>query len=97
VKGQWNGYVLTFADKRFYFSGDTDNTPEMRALQNIDVAFLCMAGPPPNMDVPDAVRAANAFRPKVIYPYHYRSNPITPFKQQIGFQTGIEVRLRNWY
>jgi L-ascorbate metabolism protein UlaG (beta-lactamase superfamily) len=97
AKGWGNGYVLSFAGKRLYFSGDTDNTPEMRALTNIDVAFLCMRGPPPNMDVPDAIRAASAFRPRVVYPYHYTTNTITRFKQQLGTNLAIEVRLRNWY
>ena len=96
-KGWGNGYVLTLADRRVYFSGDTHNTPEMRALTNIDVAFLCLRGPPPNMDVPDAVLAARAFRPRVVYPYHYTTNTITRFKQQLGTDLGIEVRLRNWY
>jgi L-ascorbate metabolism protein UlaG (beta-lactamase superfamily) len=96
-KGWGNGYVLTFADKRIYLSGDTDNTPEMRALPNIDVAFLCMRGPPPNMDVPDAVRAARAFRPRIIYPYHYTTNTVARFKEQLGTDLGIEVRLRDWY
>jgi L-ascorbate metabolism protein UlaG (beta-lactamase superfamily) len=41
-KGRGNGYILTYGGKRFYFSGDTGNTPEMRALRNIDVAFVCM-------------------------------------------------------
>jgi L-ascorbate metabolism protein UlaG (beta-lactamase superfamily) len=96
-KGWGNGYVLTFADKRVYLSGDTDNTPEMRALPNIDVAFVCMRGPPPNMDVPDAVRAVRAFHPKVVYPYHYTTNTVARFKAQLGTDLGIEVRLRDWY
>jgi L-ascorbate metabolism protein UlaG (beta-lactamase superfamily) len=96
-KGWGNGYVLTFADKRIYFTGDTDNTPEMRALTNIDVAFICMRGPPPNMDIPDAIRAVSAFRPSVIYPYHYTTNTTAKFKQQLGTNLAIEVRLRNWY
>ena len=96
-KGWGNGYVLTFADKRVYLSGDTDNTPEMRGLTNIDVAFLCMRGPPPNMDVPDALRAVHAFRPSVVYPYHYTTNTVTRFKEQLGTDLGIEVRLRDWY
>src|SRR5271155_5980601 len=41
-KGRGNGYVLTYGGKRFYFSGDTENIPEMRALKNIDGAFVCM-------------------------------------------------------
>ena len=41
-KGRGNGYILTYGGKRFYFAGDTEGTPEMRALKNIDVAFIPM-------------------------------------------------------
>jgi L-ascorbate metabolism protein UlaG (beta-lactamase superfamily) len=96
----WNGYVLTIGDKRIYMSGDTEDTPEMRALQNIDVAFLCMSLPS-NMTVTQAASGARAFRPRVVYPYHYRQNNITSdlgsFKQQVGSDLGIEVRIRTWY
>ena len=57
-KGRGNGYVLTYGGKRFYFSGDTEGVPEMRALKNIDVAFVCMNLPytmPPD-EAAEAVR-----------------------------------------
>ena len=41
-KGRGVGYVVTYSGKRFYFSGDTEGIPEMRALRNIDAAFICM-------------------------------------------------------
>ncbi len=41
-KGNGNGYVITFGDKRVYVAGDTENTPEMKALKGIDIAFLPM-------------------------------------------------------
>ena len=50
-KGRGNGYLLTYGGKRFYFSGDTEGVPEMQALKNVDVAFVCMNLPytmPPN-------------------------------------------------
>jgi L-ascorbate metabolism protein UlaG (beta-lactamase superfamily) len=99
--GTGNGYVLTIGGKRIYASGDTGNIPEMRALSNIDVAFVCM-NIPYTMTVNDATNAVRAFRPKVVYPYHYRdqSGAVTNasfFKRQMGTDLGIEVRLRKWY
>jgi len=41
-KGEGNGYVLTLGGLRVYVAGDTENTPEMKALAGIDVAFLPM-------------------------------------------------------
>jgi L-ascorbate metabolism protein UlaG (beta-lactamase superfamily) len=94
-KGRDNGYVLTFGAKRFYFSSDTEGIPEMRALKNIDVAFVCMNLPytmPPD-EVADAVLA---FHPKVVIPYHYRGSDLNVFKQRLA-GSGIEVRLLDWY
>jgi L-ascorbate metabolism protein UlaG (beta-lactamase superfamily) len=93
--------VLTLGDKRIYASGDTDNAPEIRALPNIDVAFLCM-NTPFTMLTTDATNAVRAMRPEVVYPYHYRNQDGTTgnaalFKQQLGSDLGIEVRLRKWY
>jgi L-ascorbate metabolism protein UlaG (beta-lactamase superfamily) len=97
-KGRGNGYVLTYGGKRFYFSGDTENIPEMRALKNIDVAFICM-NLPYTMPPEEAAQAVKAFHPKVVIPYHYRGNPpvdLNVFKKALA-GTGIEVRLLNWY
>lgn len=94
-KGRGNGYVLTFGDKRFYFSGDTENIPEMRALKNIDVAFVCM-NLPYTMPPEEAAEAVKAFHPKVVIPYHYRGSDVTIFKKDLE-GTGIEVRLLEWY
>jgi L-ascorbate metabolism protein UlaG (beta-lactamase superfamily) len=74
-KGRDNGYVLTFGGKRVYFAGDTEATPEMKALKNIDVAFLPI-NLPYTMPPKDAAEAARAFRPKLLVPYHQgQSNP----------------------
>jgi L-ascorbate metabolism protein UlaG (beta-lactamase superfamily) len=99
--GLCNSYVLNLGGKRIYVSGDTGNTSEMRGLTNIDVAFLCM-NQPFTMTVNDATNAVRAFRPRVVYPYHYRNsdgslNNANQFKQLLGRNDGIEVRLRNWY
>lgn len=94
-KGRGNGYVLTYGGKRFYFSGDTTNIPEMRALKNIDVAFICM-NLPYTMTPEEAAVAVKAFHPKVAIPYHYRGQDTTIFKKALA-GTGIDVRLLNWY
>jgi len=99
--GTGNGYVLTIADRRIFISGDTGNTPEMRALTNIDLAFVCM-NQPYTMTVSEATNAVSAFHPRIVYPYHYRdqsgaSGNATVFKQRLRPELGIEVRLRNWY
>ena len=96
-KGLGNGYILNIADRRIYFSGDTDNTPELRVLTNLDVAFIAMRGPAANMTMAEAVNVMRIVRPKVIYPYHYGTYDPNTFKQQLGTDLGLEVRLRKWY
>jgi len=94
-KGRGNGYVLTYGGKRFYFSGDTEGVPEMRALKNIDVAFVCM-NLPYTMPPEEAADAVKAFHPKVVIPYHYRGSDLAVFQKGLE-GTGIEVRLLDWY
>src|SRR5437773_11836002 len=96
TKGRGNGYVLTIAGKRLYISGDTEDIPEMRALKNIDVAFVCM-NLPYTMTVEQAASAVREFKPKIVYPYHYRGSDTEKFKQLVGSDGGVEVRLRDWY
>lgn len=95
-KGDGNGYVLTLGGRRLYMAGDTEDIPEMRALQNIDAAFVCM-NLPYTMTVQQAASAVRAFRPKVVYPYHYQGSDVALFKKLVGADLGIEVRLRKWY
>ncbi len=95
-KGRGNGYVLGLGNKRIYISGDTEATPEMLALKNIDVAFLCM-NLPYTMDVEQAARAVRSFQPKIVYPYHYRGSDLKKFEELVGTMPGIDVRLRDWY
>ena len=101
LKGVGNGYVLTIAGRRLFFSGDTEDVPEIRALRNIDVAFLCM-NIPFTMPVDKAASTIRDMRPKVVYPYHYRNGDQTladlnDFKRRVGRDLGIEVRFRRWY
>jgi L-ascorbate metabolism protein UlaG (beta-lactamase superfamily) len=94
-KGRGNGYVLTYGGKRFYFSGDTEGIPEMRALKNIDVAFVCM-NLPYTMTPEEAADAVKAFHPKVAIPYHYKGQDTAVFKKALD-GSGIDVRLLDWY
>jgi len=97
TKGRGNGYVLTIGGKKIYISGDTSDIPEMRALKNIDIAFVCM-NLPYTMDVATAASGVLAFKPKVVYPYHYRGQDINQFKALVNAgDLKIDVRLRNWY
>jgi len=96
-KGRGNGYLLTIGGKIIYISGDTADTPEMRALKNVDIAFVCM-NLPYTMDVNSAAKGVLAFQPKVVYPYHYRGQDVNLFKTLVNTgNKNIEVRLRNWY
>ena len=96
-KGWGNGYVLTLGDKRVYISGDTEGTPEMRALEDIDVAFVCM-NLPYTMGVEQAADAVAEFAPAVVYPYHYRGQDTEVFRDLLAAKNvPTEVRLRDWY
>ena len=94
-KGRGNGYVLAYGGKHFYFSGDTENIPELRALKNIDVAFICMSERT-TMTPEEAVEAAMVFHPSVAIPYHYRTADLSIFKKKLE-GSGIEVRVLDWY
>jgi len=101
TKGRGNGYILTVGNKTVYLSGDTAGIPEMRSLKNIDVAFVCM-NLPYTMDVPEAASAVLDFKPKIVYPYHYRGanglSDTDQFKKLIQEKDkSIDVRTRNWY
>ena len=92
-KGEGNGYVITFGDKSVYIAGDTENTPEMKALKNIDVAFLPM-NLPYTMTPGMAADAAKGFKPKILYPYHFGETDTNRLVELLKGQTEIEVRIR---
>ena len=94
-KGRGNGYVLTYGAKSFYFAGDTEGTPEMRALKNIDVAFIPM-NLPYTMTPAEAADAVKEFHPKIAIPYHYKGQDVEVFKKALE-GSGIAVRLLDWY
>lgn len=93
-KGVGNGYVLNFGGTRVYLSGDTECIPEMKDLKNISVAFVAM-NPPRTMSPVEAAACVEAFRPKIVYPYHYRGQKTQDFADALKDTPGIEVRLRN--
>lgn len=92
-KGTGNGYVMAFGDTRVYVAGDTENIPEMKALQNIDCAFLPM-NLPYTMTPEMVADAALAFRPKILYPYHYGDTDPSRLVELLRGQKGIEVQIR---
>ena len=101
-EGRDNGYVLTIDGFRIYISGDTEDIPEMRALEEIDLAFLCM-NLPFTMDVTQASDAVAEFQPAVVYPYHYRgrdggTQDPEEFASLVGeTDAGTEVKMGEWY
>ena len=95
-KGRGNGYVVTIGGKRIYISGDTEDIPEMRALENIDIAFVCF-NLPYTMTEDQAASAVREFAPRIVYPYHYMGSDTEAFAALVAESDGIEVRNRAWY
>lgn len=92
-KGEGNGYVIKFGDKTVYVGGDTENIPEMKVLENIDIAFLPM-NLPYTMTPEMVADAAKAFRPKIIYPYHYGKTDTSILVELLKDEKDIEVRIK---
>jgi L-ascorbate metabolism protein UlaG (beta-lactamase superfamily) len=92
-KGVGIGYILTIGGKRIYVAGDTENTPEMKALRNIDVAFLPM-NLPYTMTPEMVADAALTFKPKILYPYHFGETNTGKIVELLK-NSGIDVRIRN--
>ncbi len=101
TEGRGNGYVLTANKERIYISGDTEDIPEMRNLKNIDKALVCM-NLPYTMPIESAASAVLDFKPKQVYPYHYRGteglSDVSKFKSLVNEgDASIEVLLLDWY
>lgn len=101
TKGRGNGYLINFCGTTVYLSGDTEDIVEMRELEEVDIAFVCM-NLPYTMDINQAASAVLEFVPGIVYPYHYRGqdglSDVEQFQELV--QEGneaIDVRLRNWY
>jgi L-ascorbate metabolism protein UlaG (beta-lactamase superfamily) len=92
-KGEGNGYVISFGDTRVYVAGDTEGVPEMKALKDIAIAFLPM-NLPYTMTPEMVADAAKAFRPKILYPYHFGKTDTAQLVKLLAGEEGIEVRIR---
>ncbi len=92
-KGAGIGFILTIGDKRIYVAGDTENIPEMKALKNIDIAFLPM-NLPYTMTPEMVADAAEALRPRILYPYHFGETNTDKIEELLK-NTNIEIRIRN--
>jgi len=94
ARGRGNGYVLELGGVRVYISGDTEDIPEMRALEDIDVAFICF-NLPYTMTEEQAASAVREFAPDVVYPYHFRGSDVDEFTRLVG--DASQVRVLDWY
>jgi len=92
-KGEGNSYVLSFANKKIYIGGDTENIPEMKALKNIDIAFLPM-NLPYTMTPEMVADAAKAFKPKILYPYHLGKTETKLLLDLMKDVKDVEIRIR---
>jgi L-ascorbate metabolism protein UlaG (beta-lactamase superfamily) len=95
-KGRGNGYIMTFGPARVYIAGDTECTPEIRNLSDIDVAFVPM-NLPYTMSVEEAAQCVLQFQPGVVYPYHYRGSDVDEFRRSVESQSDVDVRILDWY
>ena len=100
-RGRGNGYFMNLGGKGIYISGDTEDIREMRKMIGVDIAFVCI-NQPYTMDINQAASAVLDFKPKIVYPYHYRGKPdmsdTAAFKKLVNAKNPkIEVRLRDWY
>jgi len=96
TKGEGNGYLLTVDSKRVYIAGDTECVPEVKALKSIDVAFVPV-NLPFTMSPEEAAECIKAFRPRIVYPYHFRGSNLNILTNALKAEGGIEVRIRKWY
>ena len=92
-KGEGNGYIIKFGDKKVLVAGDTENTPELKAIKNIDIAFLPM-NLPYTMTPEMVADAAKAFRPRILYPYHYGNTDTSKLVELLKNEKDIEVRIK---
>jgi len=95
-KGRGNGYLLSAMNKIIYISGDTEDIPEMRKLENIDYAFVCM-NLPYTMTVDQAASAILEMKPKYAFPYHHKGSDLDKLKGLIGVNEKIELVILKWY
>ncbi len=92
-KGEGNGYIIYAGGKKVYVAGDTENIPEMKKLKNIDIAFLPM-NLPYTMTPEMVADAAKAFKPKILYPYHFGRTNTNKLVELMKGEKEVEVRIR---
>ncbi|MFN8258192.1 MAG: MBL fold metallo-hydrolase [Bacteroidales bacterium] len=92
-KGEGNGYIITCGGKNIYIAGDTENTPEMKSLKNIDIAFLPM-NLPYTMTPEMVADAAKSFKPSILYPYHTGNTDVNKLVELMKDTKGVDVRIR---
>ncbi len=92
-RGDGNGYIVTFGGKRVYIAADTENTPELKAIKNIDIAFLPM-NLPYTMTPEMVADASKALKPKILYPYHFGDTDTTKLTKLLKNEQAIEIRIR---
>ena len=95
VKGECNSYIVTLGGKRIFIGGDTENTPEMKAMKNIDIAFLPM-NLPYTMTPEMVADGAKGFRPAILYPYHYGKTDLNEIRELMADEDEIELRIRKF-
>jgi L-ascorbate metabolism protein UlaG (beta-lactamase superfamily) len=92
-RGVGNGYIVTLGDTRLYIAGDTENIPEMKQLKKIDIAFLPM-NLPYTMTPEMVADAAKAFKPAILYPYHYGETDPSKLVDLLKDEKELDVRVR---
>ena len=97
AQGEGNGYILTLGDTRVYLSGVTECVPEIQTIEDIDIAFMPLNLPHGRMVPLAAAECVKIIRPAVVYPYHYREQPIDVFVDALADEPDIEVRVHDWY
>lgn len=93
VFGECNSYVITLGEKRIFIGGDTENTPEMKALRNIDIAFLPM-NLPYTMTPEMVADGAKGFKPKILYVYHYGKSDLDTIRELMKGETEVDLRIK---
>jgi len=92
-KGRDNGYVLNIGGRNIYLAGDTENTPEMSQLKDIDIAFLPV-NQPYTMTPEQFAQAVKDFKPKIVYPYHYGDTDLSGLPELLKDEKQTELRIR---
>lgn len=92
-KGEGNGYLLTLGPLQVLVAGDTENVPELKALKDIDIAFLPM-NLPYTMTPEMVADLARAMKPRILYPYHYGDTNPQRLVELLTDTPGVEVRIR---